>query len=89
MERFYISDEASFESQLNDKQKIFPTKTFGAILNIGTQLTFTPPHTTHRTLPFTSLPPPHTSFQSNSPSAFILCRTLKSQNRYSNHQNKI
>jgi hypothetical protein len=36
MERLYTHKEASYENQLNDKRKIFLTKTSGAILNIGT-----------------------------------------------------
>jgi hypothetical protein len=36
MERFYIHKEASSESQHNDKQNIFPTRTFDAILNTDT-----------------------------------------------------
>jgi len=36
MGRYHIHKEASSEYQLNDKQKIFPTKSFGPNLNIGT-----------------------------------------------------
>ena len=36
MELFYSQKEATSENELNDKQNIFPTKTFGVILNIRT-----------------------------------------------------
>jgi len=35
IERFYIYKEASSESQLSNKQMIFPNKICDAILNIG------------------------------------------------------